>query len=118
MTGGTAAALAQWRPSYKRATVMQASLAIAGALSAVGAAMNEPRKAGWLVGSVLLGSVVPFTLVVMLPTNTRLLDPTIEHDLEHLQKLLSQWNRLHAVRSVLGASAFLIFAVSLTPNRP
>lgn len=34
---GTAAALNQWRPSYRRATVMQAALAVVGLLAALGA---------------------------------------------------------------------------------
>ncbi len=57
---GTAAAVKQWRLSYRRATVMQASLAIAGFLSALGA-WAQGRGIPVLVGGLLLESVVPFT---------------------------------------------------------
>ncbi len=61
-------------PSYKRAIVMQASLAALGTLAAV-AAWLMGASVLWLVGALLLGVVIPFTLVVILPTNKRLLDP-------------------------------------------
>src|SRR5713226_7042210 len=71
---GTAAAVKEWRPSYRRATVMQASLAIAGLAAALGA-WAQGRGTSVLIAGLLLGSVVPFTLIVMFPTNKRLSDP-------------------------------------------
>ena len=63
-----------WAPSYERATVMQASLAIVSLLSGV-AAWLLGGGAMWLVGAVLIGSVVPFTVIVIMPTNKQLLLP-------------------------------------------
>ena len=67
-----AAALAEWRPSYKRAAVVQPLLAAVGFLSAL-AAWLMGGSAWWLVGGVLLVAVIPYTLIVALPTNNRLL---------------------------------------------
>ena len=53
----TAAAL--WAPSYQRATLMQAPLAVASALAGV-AAWLLGGGAAWLAGAVLIGGVVPF----------------------------------------------------------
>jgi len=94
-------AVAQWRPSYKRATVMQASLAVIGSLAAVSAWLAGAGLA-WLVAGLLLGAVVPFTLIVIFPTNKRLEDHGLAPSGEGARILLTHWGHLHAVRS--GAS--------------
>jgi hypothetical protein len=63
----------------------------------------------WLVAGVLLGSVIPFTLIVILPTNKRLLSPALDRRSAEAERLLERWGRLHAVRSVLSGVALLIF---------
>src|SRR3990172_10861742 len=68
MSCGTAVAVTEFRPSYKRATVMQASLAAFGTLNAV-VAWFLCAGLSWLIGGILLGSVIPFTLIVIFPTN-------------------------------------------------
>jgi hypothetical protein len=32
----------------------------------------------WLVGGIVLGAVIPFTLIVILPTNKQLLSPALD----------------------------------------
>ncbi len=56
---------------------MQASLALIGAMSGIGR-WGAEGGLGWLGGGVLLGSVVPFTLLVILPINNRLLDGSLD----------------------------------------
>lgn len=114
MSLGAAVALAEWKPSYHRATLMQAPLAIAGLLAALGAwAVGDGR--GWLLGGLVLGAVVPFTLLVIFATNDQLqrLDPADEGDLDRAHVLLQRWNRLHAVRSLLSFIALVTFLVLL-----
>src|SRR5918999_6585112 len=74
MSLGPATALAEWRPAYRRGALMQAPLAIIGLLTAIAAWLTGGGIA-WLVGGVLLGVVVPFTLVVTERTNKQLMDP-------------------------------------------
>ena len=112
MQAGTRLALTEFAPSYKRATVMQVSLAIAGFLSAL-VAWRARSDAGWLVGGGLLVSVIPFTALVILPTNKQLLDPATANDLDLVERLLTRWGRLHAVRSVLSLASLLTFLVLL-----
>jgi len=107
----TAAAARQWAPSYARATRMQAPLAVIGGLAAIGAWLIGGGT-GWLAAGLLLGAVVPFTLIVIMPTNRRLLDPARDLASEETRSLLGRWARLHAVRSVLSLAAF-VWAVCL-----
>lgn len=87
---------------------MQATLAAAGLISSV-AAWLAGATVWWVVAGVLLGSVIPFTLVVILPTNKRLMRPALDRRSAQAGLLLDHWGRLHAVRSVLSALAFLLF---------
>ena len=103
----TAHAVEQWRPSYKRATVMQASLAVVGSLLAVAAWLLGAGLI-WLLAGLVLGSVVPFTLIVMWPTNKRLEDPGLDTATELARSLLVRWGRLHAVRSALSLLALIL----------
>ncbi len=109
---GTAAAVKQWRPSYRRGTVMQASLAVLGFLSAVGAWL-QGRGTQVLVGGLLIGLVVPFTLTVIFPTNKQLSDADLDVDSTKAAALLNKWNRLHAVRSAAGFLAFVLLLLHL-----
>jgi uncharacterized membrane protein len=103
----TAHAVEQWRPSYKRATVMQASLAVIGSLLAI-AAWLVGAGLIWLLAGLVLGSVVPFTLIAMWPTNKRLEDPALDTASELARSLLVRWGRLHAVRSALSLLALVL----------
>lgn len=108
MSLGPGAALAEWRPSYQRATLMQAPLAIIGCLSALGAWLQGASEA-WLVGGLLLGAIIPITLIVIFPTNKQLLALAAEQDLDRTRILLGRWNRLHAIRSLLSLAALVLF---------
>jgi len=67
----------------------------------------------WLIGSLLIGAVIPFTLIVILPTNRRLLDSTLDLNSDVPLQLLRHWGLLHAVRTVLSLCAFLLFLFAL-----
>ena len=105
LAAGTEVALKEFAPSYHRATMMQASLAIAGCAAGLWAAWSL-QDLSVTIGAVCLGAVVPFTLVVILPTNKRLLDPALDPRGPDAAVLLVRWGRLHAIRSVLSALAF------------
>ena len=107
---GAELAVKEFAPSYARATVLQASLAVAGCLAGVASAWQQSDPAV-VTAALLFGLVVPFTLVVILPTNRRLLDPALDARSPEAASLLRRWGHLHAVRSVLALAAFLIFVL-------
>lgn len=110
---GSRVALVQFGPSYRRATVMQVSLATVGFLAAVTAWLINGSQ-WWLIGGITLIAVIPFTLLVIFPTNKKLLSPSLETDSPLASMLLFRWGRLHAVRSVLSFVAFVLFIVLLS----
>jgi hypothetical protein len=91
---------------------MQASLALGGTLCALWRFAAHGGR-GWLLGAALLGSVIPFTLLVIRPTTERLLEPSLDGGSPEAATLLARWGRLHAVRSAASAAAFVVFAVQL-----
>jgi uncharacterized membrane protein len=109
---GPALALREFAPSYRRGARLQASLAVLGLLLAIGGWFHT-RDTLLLVGGLMLGSVVPFTLLVIFPTNHRLLDPSLEPESPEADRLLRRWGHLHAVRTVLGILAFATLVAGL-----
>lgn len=108
MACDTKTAATVWAPSYKRATVMQASLAISGFLSGL-AVWLLGGGVMWLVGAVFIGLVVPFTFIAIMPTNHQLLTPGRDLASSETRALLVKWGNLHAVRSVLSFVASLVY---------
>ncbi len=111
MQCGTLLAATEFGPSYKRGAAMQATLAMVGTLAGVAAGLANGSTA-WLTGSLLLFLVVPFTLIVIFPTNDKLLDPSLDKSSPEAHLLLVRWGRLHEVRTVLGVGAFIVFVLA------
>jgi len=108
MECGVELAAAEFAPSYRRATILQETLAAVGLVSSI-AAWLAGASLLWVFAGALLGSVIPFTLIVVLPTNKQLLNPTLDRRPALAVQLLARWGKLHAVRSVLSALALLLF---------
>jgi len=113
---GAPLAVTEWRPSYKRATLMQVPLAVIGSLAAL-VSWRIDRDLAWLVGGLLLLLNIPFTLVVMWPTNKRLESQELDLRSEEADRLLRRWGRLHAFRTILSGLAFLVFLSVLITKR-
>jgi hypothetical protein len=107
MQCGVEIAVTEFAPSYRRASIMQATLAALGLLSSI-AAWLAGATFWWVVGGVMLGTVIPFTLIVILPTNRQLLSSSIDKRSEQTERLLARWGTLHAWRSLLGGVALVL----------
>jgi hypothetical protein len=112
LSGDTEAAARQWAPSYRRAAIMQATLAMSAAVTGVLTWLHGEGIA-WLWGGLLILAVVPFTLVVIRPTNDRLLAHGRDLASAETRELLERWGRLHAVRSALGLAASVVYLYAL-----
>ena len=104
----TSVAAAQWAPSYKLATWMQAPLAL---LSFVAGVLVWLLGGGvaWLLAALLIGAVVPFTFIAVMPTNHKLLAPGRDLGSPETRTLLESWGKLHAVRTTLSLIATALY---------
>ena len=100
--------LAEWKLAYKRGYMMQASLAIVGGIFGLVAFLST-LDWRWLLGAVVLLANWPYTIFVIMPTNSRLMDTPPEAATAETRRMLERWGTLHAGRSALGLVATLIF---------
>jgi hypothetical protein len=101
-------AAAQWAPSYQRATWMQAPLALLSLVSGVGSWLLGGGF-GWAIAALLIGAVVPFTFIGIMPTNRALLAPGRDLASTETRSLLGRWVKLHAVRTLLSFAATVLY---------
>src|SRR5262245_32358449 len=106
------ALLAQWKPSYQRGYMMQASLAIVGfVLGAI--AWWQTGRLAFLIGALLMFTNGPWTFLAVMPTNKILMATDSTDAGPKTRALLIKWNGLHAVRTALGALATVVFIFAL-----
>ena len=106
------ALLAQWKPSYARGYVMQASLAIAAGILGLVAAW-QTKDWRWVIGATLILANWPYTLLGIIPTNNRLKAITADAAGPASRALIETWGRLHAVRTTLGIATALTYLWAL-----
>lgn len=101
------ALLTEWKPAYKLGTMMQAPLAIVGALLGV-IAWWQTGDWRWLLGGAMILLNWPYTFLVIMPVNKSLLALETGGD-PRGRELIERWGRLHAGRTALGILATIIY---------
>ena len=104
--------LTQWKSAYRRGFAIQASLAVVGSLLGFWAWWRT-GEGQWLLGAFVLLANWPYTLLVMLPTNNKLMALDSKQAGSESRRLIERWGRLHAVRSALGCAAMALFLWAL-----
>jgi uncharacterized membrane protein len=112
MDCGTEIAVRVFPSSYRRAAVMQATLALLTFLFSI-VAWLATGIVWWLVGGLLMVSVVPFTLLVIMPTNQALIALLPDKTHVDAEPLLRRWGRLHVIRTLLSLLSLLVFLLVL-----
>ena len=108
--------VAEWQPSYKRGTVMQAPLALlAGLLGFLAAWQTGDWR--FAAGAAFSLANWPFTFLAIKPVNARLMaqDPAVPSP--EARQRVRKWGSLHAVRSLWGTAAVAAFLWALQGNR-
>ena len=106
------ALLAEWKPSYDKGKMMQASLALLATLAGL-LATYESGRAIWLLGAALMLAPWPYTLIVIMPTNRALHATAIDSAGPETRRLIEKWGRLHAARTAFGMAGTLAFLWAL-----
>ena len=107
------ALLAQWKFAYRRGFAMQATLAFLGFLLGV-LAWRSTNNVIFLAGAILIVANWPWTIFVMMRINKELMSTPPEKAGPDTRALIVNWNRLHAVRTILGCLSVLMFLFGLT----
>lgn len=103
--------LAQWQSSYARALPIQSALAAIGAALAIAAWAITGQWAMLVAGAALFANW-PYTLAMIMPLNKQVQGFDAAEPDKRTRQMLRGWNRLHAIRSALGAlSAAMSFWV-------
>jgi hypothetical protein len=105
--------LAEWQKSYPLGFAMQGPLALIGfILGAV--AWWQTGKPAFLAGALLIVANWPWTLIAIMPTNKALMATDLDKAGAKTRDLIVKWNKLHTVRTALGALAVISFLFALS----
>jgi hypothetical protein len=111
LEAGTSVAARFFPPMYRRAAPMQIVLALAGSIAGL-IVWYQSMSTIWLVGALLLISVIPITLVIIKPINDALLGQDNDPDSDATGVLLQQWGPKHWLRTIVSGAAFLVYLVA------
>jgi Anthrone oxygenase len=102
----------EWQPAYKRGAIMQATISLLS--TALGAsAWWQTANIGFGIGAILALLPWPWTLLVIKPTNDKLLATSPEVAGAESRRLLVTWGNLHTIRVALGGAATIAFLIGL-----
>ena len=98
--------------SYYKAAKLQAPLAITSGFAAIAAfQLDKTKDRSWLFCGLAMLSILPYTFLVIMPVNRKLLAPDVDKNSDETKSLLEKWGQLHAVRSFISfiCSAIMIY---------
>src|SRR5258708_20599913 len=110
---------AEWQPSYKRGFAMQASLAILAGILGI-AAFFASYDWRWLFGAAVIVANWPYTLLVIMPTNNKLMAVAPQTPQPEGPRAVENLAALPPGRGALRAAATpnLLFALRVPARRP
>jgi anthrone oxygenase-like protein len=103
--------LIEWKLAYRRGYMMQASLVIVGGFFGV-VAFFGTFEWRWLLGAVVLLINWPYTIVVVMPVNRRLMNTPPGAATAETRRMIGRWGIFHGGRGALGLAATLIFLLA------
>ncbi|CAM1154391.1 Uncharacterised protein g11201 [Pycnogonum litorale] len=113
--------LKAFRPIYKRAGKIQQLWIISTSASCIGSYLlsdSSERNFLWLGCGAALASIIPYTLIFMIPTNYALIDleTSTKQSKDWINGTFSKWAKAHGVRSVVSTAVFGTMLYGLWKN--
>jgi hypothetical protein len=109
-----AAAIGQMQATLKFADPYMPILVLLGSISMMVTYYFHNRTWHIVVAALLLLLIIPFTLIVILPVNKKMLTLSgAAHEHPAIRSLMRRWGRLHAVRSISGCAALIVIVLQL-----
>ena len=108
MKAGVSVAAVFFPPMYGLAAPMQIVSALGGTIAGA-IQWFVARNVYWVIGAILLFSVIPYTVIVLKPINDQLLDIEAQRFDSETERLLKQWAPRHWVRSIASGLSFAIY---------
>ena len=100
--------LVEWKLAYRRGYMMQAGLVVIGGFFGV-VAFFSTFEWRWLLGAAVLLVNWPYTIVVIMSINRRLMNTPPGAATAETRRMIGRWGVLHAGRSALGLIATVVF---------
>jgi hypothetical protein len=109
---GTAAALAQFAPSFRRAMYMDvAAAAITLVLCVTATALGAALL--WLIAGLVIGVAIPLTFALIVPTGRRIIELAPGDGREpEVEALMHRWGRLHELRTAIALIGLILVAAA------
>jgi Anthrone oxygenase len=106
------ALLAEWKVACRRGFALQAPLAFLG--FALGTLVWYcTGQLLFFIGVLLMIANWPWTLLIMMPTNKKIMGTPLEEAGPETRDRIVKWNGLHATRTFLGCLAVFAFLLAL-----
>lgn len=103
--------LSEWKPAYKRGTMMQAPLAVLGSVLGL-IAWWQTGHFAWVFGALLIIANLPVTFIAIMPTNNKLMSIEPAMAGPESRAMIVTWGSLHMIRTGLGIAAALAFLLA------
>ncbi|MCY6383352.1 DUF1772 domain-containing protein [Hoeflea prorocentri] len=109
MASSRETAVGYFKPFFHKSNHLQLGLSIAVLLVSL-AVSYLSRNWWWFTGAVILQVSGPYTIIVLMPVNRRIMAEGADIHSDQMSDDLGRWGRLHLPRTLIAGAIFILFA--------
>jgi hypothetical protein len=108
MSQSTTFAVTDFRLTFKRIAAQQSTLSLVGLVSGMISYYYQPSYQ-LLIPAIMMGAMIPYTLLLIFPINSELMNLKLEKEALRANYLLHRWLKLHTIRTFVSVvAAFML----------